>query len=231
MEEKFINYMIYIAPKPLQEATAKDYANTIESKTKQFLDIDIFLVTSPSEIDEIIEKIENHPEVKTIRDLYGLRLKFGKYKNFLIDHNKKEILDKIIMKPCYKAENCQIMGMRDPLKKEKALKESNYKCNYDATHSSFISKKTNETYVEGHHLIPMCFQNDFAKINIDTEENIVSLCPNCHRLLHHGLIEEKKKILQKLFKQREERLKKIEIIISVEELVEKYKAWDKQCLR
>ena len=43
-------------------------------------------------------------------------------------------------------------------------------------------------YLEAHHLIPMKAQKDFLSenINLDRLENIVALCPNCHKAVHYG---------------------------------------------
>jgi 5-methylcytosine-specific restriction protein A len=37
--------------------------------------------------------------------------------------------------------------------------------------------------LEAYHLIPMGKQGDF-EFDIDVPENIVSLCPNCHKKIH-----------------------------------------------
>ena len=35
----------------------------------------------------------------------------------------------------------------------------------------------------------MSSQKNFLHANIDREENIVCICPNCHRAIHYGSIE------------------------------------------
>ncbi|WP_414630863.1 HNH endonuclease [Alteromonas australica] len=55
--------------------------------------------------------------------------------------------------------------------------------------------------MEAHHLIPMEFQDDFEH-SIDVPENIISLCPTCHRLFHHASDCEKKEIIEKFFDKR-----------------------------
>ena len=52
-------------------------------------------------------------------------------------------------------------------------------------HDTFTSKK-GVRYQEAHHLIPMKAQKDFGDKNIDIPENIVGLCPNCHRAIHNA---------------------------------------------
>lgn len=88
---------------------------------------------------------------------------------------------------------------------KKVIKDSNYLCQYDITHSSFISKKTNMQYVEAHHLIPVSEYDNFSH-SLDVYENIVSLCPNCHKLIHHGKLSNKKHILRKFYLDRQDSL-------------------------
>lgn len=88
-----------------------------------------------------------------------------------------------------------------------ALKEANFTCEVNSAHRTFISAASAKPYVEGHHLIPLSFQDQFV-LTIDIKENIVALCPNCHRLLHHGTNDDKEKILFKLWSDRKDLLYK-----------------------
>lgn len=104
------------------------------------------------------------------------------------------------------------------------LAERNYKCEYSqligTDHITFTTKKGVQ-YQEGHHLIPIKAQRDFEK-NIDRPENIVCLCPICHRAVHNAKKEEKIVILKKLYENKINDLKKIGIDISFEDLYNKY---------
>ena len=51
--------------------------------------------------------------------------------------------------------------------------------------------------MEAHHLIPLRMQHDFEN-SLDVVGNIVSICPNCHRLIHYGR-DKDKKVLELLF--------------------------------
>ncbi|MDQ0171217.1 HNH endonuclease [Paenibacillus tundrae] len=99
-----------------------------------------------------------------------------------------------------------------------ALMEATFKCEVNHLHYTFISKKHRQPYVEAHHLVPMKFQDRFPLASLDTHANVVSLCPNCHRLLHHGIEEEYIEILETLLNQRHSRLIKCGIEIKIEEL-------------
>ena len=83
---------------------------------------------------------------------------------------------------------------------QEALKKAKYKCEVDSSHFSFF-KDSENMFLEAHHLIPMEYQDEFNR-SLDVPENIISLCPNCHRFIHHGVFEEKIKIIEKLFEKR-----------------------------
>lgn len=110
---------------------------------------------------------------------------------------------------------------------KKALIDAHYTCAIDINHKTFITTRK-VPYMEGHHLIPCTVQNSidfkekFGK-NIDCYENIVCLCPNCHREIHFGEWETKSKKIQLLFKKQQEKLNNIGISITEKELLELYK--------
>ncbi|MED4116304.1 MrcB family domain-containing protein [Priestia megaterium] len=111
--------------------------------------------------------------------------------------------------------------IRNVAKASKALMLSNYTCEIDSSHETFISKSTNMPYVESHHLIPMGKQGEF-QYDLDQLANLISLCPLCHRLIHLGTDADKEKLLRKLYDQRKERLENIGIEINFSELKRVY---------
>ena len=110
---------------------------------------------------------------------------------------------------------------RDENIKNHALKDAHYQCELDESHISFISQKTAKNYVEGHHLIPVNQHSKF-KYDLDVSENIISLCPECHRMLHHAEKRQIRSGLSKLLEQRSDALKEVGLDISLDELVEVY---------
>lgn len=102
-----------------------------------------------------------------------------------------------------------------------ALEKANYQCEIDESHKTFMSYSSKQQYVEAHHLIPLKVQDEF-NFSLDVPGNIVSLCPNCHRLIHFASLFDKKKILLQLFNKRKDQLKKYEIFVTEEELYEIY---------
>lgn len=110
---------------------------------------------------------------------------------------------------------------------KKALLDANFTCSIDKNHKTFITSK-NLPYMEGHHLIPCTIQNSvffkekFDK-NIDCYQNIVCLCPNCHREIHFGEWKNKSKKIKFLYLKHKEELKRIGITLTEKELLDLYK--------
>lgn len=129
-----------------------------------------------------------------------------------------------IGKPRKKAEKILVSGRfiypRDRRVAFNALSKSGCQCEYDNSHKSFICKSSGRKYLEQHHLIPLNYADEF-EYSIDIEENVVSLCSNCHNEIHYGA--ESSKIVEKLYEERKEALEKAGIKISLEWLLEKYK--------
>lgn len=115
---------------------------------------------------------------------------------------------------------------RDPRLTKSALKKANYKCEIDQNHLTFIDLKGN-SFMEGHHLIPVTLNNSndiwkrFSR-NIDCLENIVSLCPNCHRKIHFSNPSERKEMIVNLFNLRKDKLSEVEIKITLDQLLIMY---------
>ena len=107
---------------------------------------------------------------------------------------------------------------RSLILKNQIIKTANYRCEVNENHKTFTSKSSRKPYMEGHHLVPLQFQGYFDN-SLDVYANIICLCPVCHRLLHHGILEEKKDILIKLYRDRSARLEKCGIIISEDDFV------------
>jgi len=102
-----------------------------------------------------------------------------------------------------------------------ALRQADFKCEIDARHQTFISSAKGTPYVEAHHLIPFGNQGRY-EYSLDVTANIVALCPNCHRLLHHGKMADKNKEIARLYEQRKDQLEEKKLKISKAELLKFY---------
>jgi len=110
---------------------------------------------------------------------------------------------------------------RNPNIASEALRNANYACEIDHNHTTFISQRTKRNYTEAHHLVPMEFQGQF-KYSLDVPENIVSLCSNCHDLIHYAMPENKEKLVEKLYHERVGGLNSRKIEITLEEMKKLY---------
>ncbi|MDE6571558.1 MAG: hypothetical protein K2L95_05095 [Alphaproteobacteria bacterium] len=106
----------------------------------------------------------------------------------------------------------------NPNVKEARKLRSRYMCEVNPRHRTFTAKANNMPFVEGHHLIPFCKRNEFD-VNIDIVENIVALCPVCHRQVHLATDNEKRDILTKLYETNIRELQKAGVNISLEQLI------------
>ncbi len=76
-------------------------------------------------------------------------------------------------------------------------------CAVNPDHPSFLRRDRSAMYMEPHHLIPMSL-TDYFNVDLDREQNIFSLCSNCHNRIHYGTKEDVKILITKLFSSRED---------------------------
>ena len=100
------------------------------------------------------------------------------------------------------------------------MAKANYLCEVDNSHWVFKRRNSNKTYTEPHHLVPLSAHKDFKNIDLDREQNVVSLCSHCHNLLHYG--EDVDQVLKPLYEARKELLEKVGIFVSYEQLKKYY---------
>jgi 5-methylcytosine-specific restriction protein A len=111
---------------------------------------------------------------------------------------------------------------RDAGISKEALDFAGFSCEVDASHLTFISKASGNPFMEAHHLIPMTYQDEFT-YSIDVPENIISLCPNCHRKIHLSALDDKSNLLEKFYRERVSLLNRRGIEIDKDKLLQLYK--------
>ena len=102
-----------------------------------------------------------------------------------------------------------------------ALMQANYMCEVDNSHKVFKRKNSDINYTEPHHIVPLFAANDFPNIDLDREQNVISLCSYCHNLLHYG--SDIIPILRFIYDKRKGLLKSVGIDITFEQLLQYYK--------
>lgn len=188
--------------------TLNNNSSIVNSISKQHNSIQIDYADNPKEMEE---------DTAYQNELYNVENDLDNNDDTLISnaHNEPKQNDKTSRK--YSG---------NPTIGYKVIKHHGFTCQYKNFHYSYTSNRTKQMYVEAHHLIPLSLQplfwNDTIKVNLDTPENIVSLCPNCHGALHKGIPEERNKILADLYNLKINELNKIDISISLNELISFY---------
>lgn len=198
----------------------------------------IFAKTHNPDVARKIQKTNDNDEtweyIYFIKDLKPVNIKaieFAAFFGYKLNHtpqgftNIDSDFSKVKIAEEEKSENRKKTKMesgrevwpRDPKKAKQAIKQAEFKCEIDDTHETFVSEASRKNYMEAHHLIPLRMQHDFEN-SLDVVGNIVSICPNCHRLIHYGRDKDKKKVLELLFEQRKDSLKKFGIEVSLKEL-------------
>lgn len=111
--------------------------------------------------------------------------------------------------------------IRSAYERQKALELSNHKCQISGCKHELFFNKNGEPYLEIHHIIPMNAQDRF-EVSIDVAENMVSLCPSCHREIHNG--RDAEKMIGEIYYQRKRLLNNKQIVLKndLEELLSFY---------
>jgi hypothetical protein len=116
--------------------------------------------------------------------------------------------------------------VKDSRISKSALIDAKYTCAINAAHKTFITKHKTP-YMEGHHLIPCTVMNsqyfmEMFNKNIDCFENIVSVCPNCHREIHYGEWNSKSEKIRIIYRKQQKKLNRVGILITENELLNLY---------
>lgn len=168
--------------------------------------LDTLLISSETRFQNEVANIVN--KTNSAKKRKALTIEYNQQEGGVVIPEKKKIAGKIVYG-------------RDPLVAAMALIKANFICETDEHHMSFISKTTGENFVEAHHLIPMKHQAAFH-FSLDVIENVVALCPNCHRLLHHANLQDKRPILKKLLENKKMGLAARELDIELDDLLKYY---------
>jgi 5-methylcytosine-specific restriction protein A len=79
------------------------------------------------------------------------------------------------------------------------ISKFNFKCFFNTEHITFETNNM-PNYLEAHHVVPMSFADSFS-FNLDIEDNIIPLCPNCHRKMHLSTNVIKKNLIKNFYNQ------------------------------
>lgn len=239
---RFIDYLINV--RRINERTINHYVGAIKTISNELyscgiIETSIFMIQDSEIIQNLKDIYWSIPQLKE-KDNRGNRMysaALNRYKEFFIDMNssleyitqggivldkKLDYIDKPVERRIELSEHYKERISRNAQTSGNAIITADYKCENNVNHYYFDSKATGKPYVEAHHLIPISGYKMFLH-SIDVEANIVSLCPVCHRKLHHAKIEDKLDILSRFYEARLLRLQNCGIAIPFDDFIEYYK--------
>ena len=193
------NFDINLLDEPRDEVR---YEDMVLNKQEEIIEVEI---SEKENDDNYIEKIDNINENNVNTDVA-----IGAAKIAPIIYGEEEVSKK------YK---------RNPLLGKIAIQNAYYCCEMNPRHETFMSEKTYKNFMEAHHLAPVKYQQKIWEkynINVDCVENIVSLCPTCHRAFHNGTKEVKIKMIENIYERLIPRYKAIGFDITLDEIKELY---------
>lgn len=206
----------YIRLKDLSERTVEHYVTGINSinviLTKYGFPIkDIFETKTVGDLEAIKQFLLSNAEFQE-KNRIGHNMYSASFRHFcefvcgdyeFFSQNIQQ-MDIVSEKPTI-VTNTITTYRRNQIIVNQSLEGAGYCCEHNAEHQTFIAKSTNHAYMEGHHLIPMKYQDNF-NCSIDVYANIVCLCPICHKLLHFGQEKDKVYVAEGLYEKRQSRL-------------------------
>ncbi len=98
------------------------------------------------------------------------------------------------------------------------LSKYNNKCFFNEAHKTFSTKKYNN-FMECHHILPLSLSDSFDK-NLDCEDNLIPLCPNCHKAIHHATNTYKEPLINKIYNDSD--IRKTFSALTIDDLKEIY---------
>lgn len=113
----------------------------------------------------------------------------------------------------------QTVWKRSEILRTQAIEMAGYECEIDSSHETFMAEASKKPYMEGHHALPMKRQGEFG-VSLEVYENIICLCPVCHRRIHYGVKQDRIDMAKKIYENRSSRLMKCGIYLSENEFVE-----------
>ena len=223
LKEYYARYLTQI--RGLSVSSVKHYYDALNNisrrlREKELVSQDIYEIMDLDYLGAVREILYSDPEFIELNErgkrMYSAGL--NNYYRFASGEEFKETFDSVrkLDIPIIPEEPIvieQTVWKRSNILRTQALTFANYTCEISDRHNSFIAENTHKPYMEGHHAIPMKLQGNFDH-SLDVYDNIVCLCPLCHRKIHYGLNEEKTKMIHQIFEARAERLKNSGIDIS-----------------
>lgn len=162
-----INYYLF-KQSCLKYAEQANYNNIVEEYTEQLFRTNLNKFFNLTDKEKLKQILTDHRKI--LRDIFEFALGIKVDNNFMQRKDNLSVRNQAIQK--YNSE-CFF----DKFAIDDSIKTA-HKLNYFRT-------KKDKIYLEGHHMIQM--ENaKFFQHDIDIVENIIPVCPNCHKKLHNA---------------------------------------------
>jgi len=185
---------------------------------------DILVANKTGKFQNVVNEIHHHFYFNDANLDYGyeslLKLINGQIENqnkFEKDFFKLKLFDasKVNILDTNKLE-------RDNLFRVYVLNRDGYSCKLCKTSATF-KDRLNKEYFEAHHIIPYNLNSqEHYKISLDHPDNMVTLCPTCHRQIHNSNKAETVLLLKKLINSNSSFINSFFKDNSIEDLVKFY---------
>ena len=231
-EEVLMNYYAkYLKEiRKVTDSTVKHYQDALSYISnyllqKRKIQRTIYEIQEIGELEIIKEELYANPDFIAL-DSRGHRMysaglnnyyRFATGEGFANLHDRIRVMDTEVPL-ADKETSIRKLWKRSLIIKTQAIEAAGYQCEIDSVHSTFTAKSTGHQYMEGHHALPMKYQEMFSN-SLDVYANIICLCPICHRLLHYGIETEKENVINKIYYYRSDRLAASGIKISKTDFV------------
>ena len=227
LKQYFKEYLI--AVRKLSLSSVQHYFNALNTasrylREKQLVAEDIYEIRNLTQLHAVRDILYVDPEFMELdtrgRRMYSAGLnnycRFAEGEDFRADKSHILQLDMPIDVPVHTAKNTKrerFEWRRSDILREQVMQSVNYTCEVNSTHQSFLARKNNKPYMEGHHIIPLRYQQKFD-YSLDVYANIICLCPVCHRLLHYGIKRDIEPVLEDIWEKRKERFAKSGLVLT-----------------
>ena len=239
LEEYFRKFIVDV--QGLTVSSANHYAQALRTcsrflRDEKLISSDVYAVDTLTELKTLRDKLFALPGFVALNtkgnNMYSVGMKqYIQFAELQVDGIKKSAkkkpvqpivdiskLDVPVPPPKSLPKKREYHWNRDRIIVEQVLQSDKYLCEVDPKHKTFIARRNDQPYLEGHHLIPLARQKEF-KVSLDVYANIIGLCPNCHRKMHFGVQTEIRDVLKSIYEERAVRLHNSGIILSKDEFL------------
>lgn len=239
LEEYFRKFIVDV--QGLAPSSAKHYAQALDTcsrflRNEKLIASDLYSVDTLTELRTLRDKLFALPEFvaqnSTGNHMYSGGLnQYIKFAEFQVAGDKKSRktaplqpmvdiakMDIPVAPPEALPQKREYRWNRDRIIVEQVLLVDKYLCEIDPQHKTFVARRNDQPYLEGHHLIPLARQKEFD-VSLDVYANIIGLCPNCHRQLHFGRQSEIRAILKPIYDVRAARFHNSGLELSKDEFL------------